>query len=65
MPRKSSPDTMFALRILVERYRGQKELHCVFVEPEKVYNKGSREELWFCMKESGVVETYVRLVQDM
>ena len=23
-----------------------------------------REELWFCMRESGVAEKYVRLVQD-
>ena len=24
-----------------------------------------REDLWYCMKKSGIVEKYVRLVQDM
>ena len=30
MPRKSTTDAMFVLRVLMEKYReGQKELHCV------------------------------------
>lgn len=33
MPRKSTTDAIFALRILMEKYRdGQRELHCVFVD---------------------------------
>ena len=33
MPGKGTTDAMFALRMLMEKYReGQKELHCVFVE---------------------------------
>ena len=47
MPRKSTTDTMFALRVFMEKYReGRKELHCVFVDLEKAYDKVSREELW-------------------
>ena len=37
----------------------------MFVDLEKAYERMLREELWFCMKESGVAEKYVRLVQDM
>ncbi|KAK3522749.1 hypothetical protein QTP86_032027, partial [Hemibagrus guttatus] len=66
MPRKSTTDAIFALRILMEKYRdGQRELHCVFVDLEKVYDRVPREEMWYCMRKSGVAEKYVRVVQDM
>ncbi|KAK3510058.1 hypothetical protein QTP70_026788, partial [Hemibagrus guttatus] len=66
MPRKSTTDAIFALRILMEKYRdGQRELHCVFVDLETVYDSVKREELWYCMRKSGVAEKYVRVVQDM
>ena len=66
MPRKSTTDAMFALRVLMEKYRErQKELHCVFVDLEKAYDKVSREELWYCMRKSQVAEKYVKVVQDM
>ncbi|KAK3574186.1 hypothetical protein QTP86_004411 [Hemibagrus guttatus] len=32
---------------------------------EKVYNRAPREELWYCMRKSGVAEKYVRVAQDM
>ncbi|KAK3567779.1 hypothetical protein QTP86_026457 [Hemibagrus guttatus] len=66
MPRKSTTDAIFALRILMEKCRdGQRELHCVFVDLEKAYDRVPREELWYCMKKSGVAVKYVRVVQDM
>ncbi|KAK3568359.1 hypothetical protein QTP86_005440 [Hemibagrus guttatus] len=43
----------------------ERELHCVFVDLEKVYDRVPREELWYCMRKSGVAEKYVRVVQDM
>ena len=66
MPGKSTTDALFALRVLIEKYReGQKELHCVFVDLEKAYDKVAREEVWYCMRKSGLAEKYVRIVQDM
>ena len=37
VPRKSTNDVMYALRVLMEKYReGQKELHCVSVDRKKL-----------------------------
>ncbi|XP_051790978.1 uncharacterized protein LOC127529870 [Erpetoichthys calabaricus] len=63
MPRKSTTDAMFALRMLMEKFReGQKELHCVFVDLD---DRVPREELSYFMRKSGVAEKYLRVVQDM
>ena len=44
MPGKVTIDAMFALRMLMEKYKeGQRELHCVFVHLEKAYNRVPRE----------------------
>ncbi|KAK3574281.1 hypothetical protein QTP86_004366 [Hemibagrus guttatus] len=32
---------------------------------ENAYDRVPREELWYCMRKSGVAEKYVRVVQDM
>ena len=66
MPGNGTTDAMFALQMLMKKYReGQKELHCVFVGLEKAYDRVPREELWHCMRKSRIVEKYVQLVQDM
>ena len=44
MPGESTTDPMFALRLLMEKYRkGQKELCCVLMDLEKAYNRVPRE----------------------
>ena len=66
MPGKGTTDLMFALRLLMEKYREvQRELHCVFVDLKKAYDRIPPKELWYCMKKSEIVEKYVQLVQDM
>ena len=66
MPGKGTTDAMFSLKMLMKKYReGQRELHCAFVDLEKAYDRVSQEELWYCMRKSGIVEKYVELVQDM
>ena len=66
MPGKVTTNAMFALRMLMEKYKeGQRELHCVFMDLDKAYNSILREKLWYCMRKLGMAKKYVRLVQDM
>ena len=66
MPGKETTDAMFSLRMMMEKYReGQSELHYVFVDLEKAYDRVPREELWYCMRKPNIVEKYVQLIQDM
>ena len=66
MPGKGTTDAMYALKMLMEKYRkGQREHHCVFVDIEKAYDRIPREELWYCIRKSGMTEKYVQLVQDI
>ena len=37
----------------------------MFVDLEKAYDIVPREEVWYCMRKSGLAEKYVRIVQDM
>ncbi|KAK3536556.1 hypothetical protein QTP86_013758 [Hemibagrus guttatus] len=41
------------------------EKHLCLENLEKAYDRVPREELWYCMRKSGVAEKYVRVVQDM
>jgi len=66
IPGRSTTDAVFALRQLGEKYReGQRNLHCVFIDLEKAFDRVPREELWNCLREKKVPENYVRIVQDM
>ena len=50
----------------MEKWReGQRELHCVFIDLEKEYDRVPREELWECMCQAEVPECYVEAIQDM
>ena len=59
-------DAVFSLRVIMEKYReGQKGLHMVFIDLEKAYDWVPRQEVWRCMREKGVPEKYVKIIQDM
>ena len=63
---KSTTDAIFALRQLQERYREvQQDLHCVFIDLDKAYDRVPSEELYWCMRDKGVPEKCTRLAKDM
>ena len=38
----------------------QKELHMVFIDLEKAYDREPRQDVWRCLREQGVHEKYVK-----
>lgn len=66
MPGRGTTDAVFAMRRVMERCREmQCDLHAVFIDLEKAYDRVPREEVWRCMRVKGVPEKYVRLVREM
>ena len=66
MPGRGTVDAIFALRQTMEKYAERKrDLHLVFIDLEKAYDRVPRQEVWRCMRVKGVSEKYVKVVQDM
>ena len=50
----------------MERYREKKkDLHMVFIDLEKAYNKISRNIMWWALDKHKVTTKYVGLIKDM
>ena len=64
MPGRGTTDAIFAVRQLMEKHR-EKQKGLVFIDLEKAYDRVPRQEVWRCMREKGVPEKYVMIVQDM
>ena len=66
MSGKSTMEAIYLLRRLMERYRDhQEDLHMVFIDLEKSYDRVSREVLWRILEKKGVRIAYIQTLKDM
>jgi hypothetical protein len=59
-------DTIFLIRQLMERCREQKkDLHMVFIDLEKAYDKVPRNIMWLVLQKHKFSTKYITLINDM
>jgi hypothetical protein len=66
VPERSTMEAIFLIRQLMKRYREQKkDLHMVFIDLKKVYNKLPKNIKWWALQKHKVLIKYITLIKDM
>jgi hypothetical protein len=66
MLERSTMESIFLIRQLMERYRDKKKnLHMVFIDLEKAYDRVPREILWWVLEKKKVPIKYIEVIKNM
>jgi len=66
MPGRLTIEAIYLLRRLMALYRDKKvDLHMVFIDLEKTYDRVPREVLWRCLDKKGVAPVYIQVTKDI
>ncbi|KAL6531786.1 hypothetical protein OROMI_028149 [Orobanche minor] len=66
MSGRSTMEAIYLIRQLMEHYRDKKkDIHMVFIDLEKAYDKVPREVLWWALAKKGVSRKYIDIIKDM
>ncbi|KAL3498426.1 hypothetical protein ACH5RR_041158 [Cinchona calisaya] len=63
---RSTTEAIYILKKLTERYRDEKkDLHMIFIDLEKAYDRISREIMWRVLETRGVRVAYIESIKEM
>ena len=63
---KSTTEPIFTLRMMQEKKLAKRQdLHMIFVDLEKAYDRVPRDIMWWALRKKNVGEEYIKVIQDM
>jgi hypothetical protein len=66
MPRRSTIEAIFLIRQLMERCREQKkDMYMIFIDLKNVYDKVTRNVMWWALQKHKVSSKYITLIKDV